>query len=112
MKIINIALVTLMAALTAACEKNHEVKAHQVSYLCDDNIPIQVKYLAPESAEVDFAGTRYELATVTSASGVKYSDGSPPSGEGETVTWWTRGGIGLLAVKGSLMANNCKQIAE
>ena len=77
-----------------------------ITYICTDGNEIQVRYINTDeksSAIVTVNGDGTRLEQIRAASGAKYSNGN--------LTWWEKGGTGLLMQNDEITKRDCKALS-
>lgn len=99
-----IAVTFLFAGCSGSINKGKDIELPVATeFTCENGKKITVIYYFVEEnihrSQIQFEGAKYNLESVPSASGAKYSDGKH--------TWWTKGTSGFFEVDGILTLKNC-----
>lgn len=94
-------------AKTIDVEKGTKLKS-DTEYTCENGKKLNVAYFTTREnvrrARIKFEGVIYDLKSVVSASGAKYSDGK--------YTWWTKGSSGFFEIEDIITLKSCVSQGE
>jgi hypothetical protein len=93
----------LLCAMSAACapEKVLSVQNYQATFMCDDNLPVRVRF-APFAAELESQGVTVAMTQQPAAKGYLYTGGGQTlRQQGHEATW----------IDGKGVAHRCRDAA-
>ena len=104
----HILLIVTATFLTISCTSSNDDVMNtalnsNIKYKCEHGEKIDVKYFTTKDrthhALISIDNKKYDLKSVPSASGAKYSDGKS--------TWWAKGTSGFFEINDAITVKNC-----